>query len=533
MPDPRTLADPRELRLVLGGVLALVAGACAVPPGSKAGDTDSDATDTADTDDSGAVGDSGAVSDSGDSGTVGDSGDSGAVGDSGDSGAIGDSGDSGDSGAGGDSGDSAAACADDLDAFPDSTDTGLLNTVSWGPQDAIAASGCDWPPGNAYVGATCTSGRWDPLAGLTTTVALPNLLLVQGYPWGTTDVVGRSGTPCADATSPTDCEAEATADPSSTVTPYGLPRLVSTSGDVLTVYDTLPELLGLLGTVDTTTEALLVHWFARGSNPSCTPSAFAARPQDRAWQVVGVLDGRDCAPITEFRVRDLVGTDGSVTFEASQLWSTSGACIGRRPPGLRPVAADACTLGEHLARHAELEHASVAAFDQIHAELTALGAPDDLLTEVRRAARDERRHARQVGRLARRYGAEPRPSVVDPTPLRTAEALALDNVTEGCVGETWGALVGLWQAERATDPAVAREMRRIAEDEVRHAALSWRIHGWLLPRLPAEARRRVAEAARRAAEETRGTAEGCELLGLPDASTADRLQASLRDALAA
>jgi hypothetical protein len=66
-----------------------------------------------------------------------------------------------------------------------------------------------------------------------------------------------------------------------------------------------------------------------------------------------------------------------------------------------------------------------------------------------------------------------------------------ENVVEGCVGESYGALVAMWQAERARDPAVSSAMRRIARDEARHAALSWALLRWGAARLTAPSRRKL------------------------------------------
>jgi hypothetical protein len=79
--------------------------------------------------------------------------------------------------------------------------------------------------------------------------------------------------------------------------------------------------------------------------------------------------------------------------------------------------------------------------------------------------------------------------------------VAVENVVEGCVRETFGALLASWQAQHATEPAVRTAMKRIAVDETRHAALAWAIDAWMRERLDEPARRRV-ERSRRAAART-------------------------------
>jgi hypothetical protein len=174
---------------------------------------------------------------------------------------------------------------------------------------------------------------------------------------------------------------------------------------------------------------------------------------------------------------------------------------GRRPAGLaRPRAARANSmLGGFFAGVSHLEAASAVAFQRLAEELHGLGAPAELVRAARRSAGDEVRHARVTARLARRHGAEP-PSLHIAARMRARPlaAVALENAVEGCVRETFGALVASWQAAHAGDPRIARTMARVAVDETRHAALAWAIDRWIEPRLDARSRRAVLAARRRA-----------------------------------
>jgi hypothetical protein len=100
-----------------------------------------------------------------------------------------------------------------------------------------------------------------------------------------------------------------------------------------------------------------------------------------------------------------------------------------------------------------------------------------------------------MGGLALHFGGRPVAPRVHATPPPSLEALARANAVEGCVRETFGALVGLWQATAAEDPAIRATMARICADEARHATLSWAIAAWAEARLTPDARARV-EAAR-------------------------------------
>lgn len=95
--------------------------------------------------------------------------------------------------------------------------------------------------------------------------------------------------------------------------------------------------------------------------------------------------------------------------------------------------------------------------------------------------------------LARRYGAEPTTSTVKPTPPKSLFDLAAENAVEGCVRETFGALVAQHQARAAADPAIARAMAAVAADETRHAALAWEIAAWAEAQLSPTERDRLHE----------------------------------------
>ncbi|MGH7436059.1 MAG: ferritin-like domain-containing protein, partial [Polyangiaceae bacterium] len=81
--------------------------------------------------------------------------------------------------------------------------------------------------------------------------------------------------------------------------------------------------------------------------------------------------------------------------------------------------------------------------------------------------------------FAVRYGGIPRRPRVERGPVRPLEDIATENAAEGCVRETFGALIGIWQARFAGDPQVRRAMNGVARDESRHAALSWEVARWI------------------------------------------------------
>lgn len=168
---------------------------------------------------------------------------------------------------------------------------------------------------------------------------------------------------------------------------------------------------------------------------------------------------------------------------------------GRRPEGLTlSDREDGATLGGHFAESAELEAASVDAFQRLEEELHLAGAPETLRRRARRSAADEVRHADMMTALASRFGACPRPFVVEKTDRRSLVDMAIENAIEGCVMETWAALLATFQAEHARDAEIRAAMKTIARDETRHAALAWDIAGFLDGRLSIAERERVLAA---------------------------------------
>jgi hypothetical protein len=207
---------------------------------------------------------------------------------------------------------------------------------------------------------------------------------------------------------------------------------------------------------------------------------------------------------------------------------------GRRPRGLcSATGAPTGTTGAYFASMAHLEAASVRAFRDLARWLDAFGAPPRLARAARRAARDERRHARAAARIARRFGSTPPRVRVRRLPPPSLLDLLEDGVVEGCVGETFGALVLAWQAEHAADPRVRRTMRALARDEARHAALAWEVWAWGAGRLGPRRRARLREALDHALAALERTAPAPvpsavqQIAGVPPPDAARRLSRAL------
>jgi len=238
----------------------------------------------------------------------------------------------------------------------------------------------------------------------------------------------------------------------------------------------------------------------------------------------------DCIPLCEqvssfmppfLKSCELVTVDGGGLAVRSTF--TPG-CGGRRPEGLAAPASSGAgdSLGTWLAANAHLEAASIEAFEILAMELGAHRAPPALIRAARAATADERRHANAIGHLAASRGAVPPAVSVSRAPVRDIEAVSRENAVEGCVRETYAALLAYGQAQTATDFAIRSAMAGIARDETRHAALAWAVDDWSQTLLAPAARRRIRAARREAIEA---------LLDAPLAglSPSDRAQAGLPD----
>lgn len=218
--------------------------------------------------------------------------------------------------------------------------------------------------------------------------------------------------------------------------------------------------------------------------------------------LIGVAPAPGCSnDAKSYRVNFSLDVDGNESEESrTQIWEGSTACEGRIPDALsrmqlQDVLRDSSTSeGAYFARMAYFEAAAVHAFATLLDELAAHDLPAELRRDLERARQDEVRHARMMTTLARRHGHEPEVPTLAPCAPRSLEAIALENAVEGCVRETYGAVVGLYQARHAQRASVRKAMRALAEDELFHADLSWRLGAWLEAQLDDDARARVRHA---------------------------------------
>ena len=145
-------------------------------------------------------------------------------------------------------------------------------------------------------------------------------------------------------------------------------------------------------------------------------------------------------------------------------------------------------LGNEWTRIGLMEHASIAAFARFNLQLLSLGAPAHLVEACNQAIVDETLHTQLAFGLASRYTGSP----VGPGPLEMNhalsedgfEAIVLNTVLEGCIGETVAAMEAREALVSTSNHAVRGVLEQIAHDEARHAELAWQFVQWAVAQHP-------------------------------------------------
>jgi hypothetical protein len=169
-------------------------------------------------------------------------------------------------------------------------------------------------------------------------------------------------------------------------------------------------------------------------------------------------------------------------------------CTGRLTEGHDAPETKGGSSAHRFAAMAYLEAVSVQAFTRLERELRAHGATAKLVRDARCAAGDERRHTTIMSTLARRRGVVPQmPSASNDSTIRPLFEVALENAVEGCVRETYGAVMGLVEAKTGADEETRRALQAVAADECEHAELAWAVHDWAMSRLAPAQREQIRE----------------------------------------
>jgi hypothetical protein len=220
---------------------------------------------------------------------------------------------------------------------------------------------------------------------------------------------------------------------------------------------------------------------------ACETVCASVYSNPRGWEGVDV---RSCT-LTLPDNPDGSGEPGQVVCEGVAI---EYYCEGRRPLGHVEGGDERCPdpLGRSLAAMAYLEAASVLAFEQLAAQLQAWHAPPELIARCRAAALDEQAHARWLAALAVQRGASvPTPKLERGDLPADRFTVAMHNAVEGCVHESFSALLAACYSRAADSRVLRRVFARLAVDEARHGQLAWDLHEWLRGQLSADAAAQV------------------------------------------
>lgn len=364
--------------------------------------------------------------------------------------------------------------------------------------------GCGGVDRDQFTTNAC-NGKND-LDGLTATPPVDYMELRQTDSFGDppmTNVIAKQGAACANASGTTcsDTLAALMVSGGWTITSSGFGgietttrTLVFTRGDEVGVVASLDDLKKFLAPIDNPRDAIfLIDNELSGHRVICEENNAAA--VDDGFNIL-TTSGDTCGEGTHLDEHVVhVSSTGEITVKETVVIQEgdSGCVIGRRPEGLiatNPPRGARC-MGAYFAEASQLEAASVFAFERLEEELRTYRAPRTLVRDARRARNDEVRHARMTRRLAKKNGGVPVAARVRRMSGRPWMEFVKENAVEGCIRETFGALVATYQAQHATDEQIQRAMAVIASDETRHASLAWRVAKWAEARLSAEERAEV------------------------------------------
>jgi tRNA isopentenyl-2-thiomethyl-A-37 hydroxylase MiaE len=347
----------------------------------------------------------------------------------------------------------------------------------------------------------CLDGQGpDRYAAFTLPADVDGAVFIAGAGSGPTSRANQTiGTPCKTATDNAACESQVAAlSADKTISGWTFDRGYDFSSDFAVVtrgsrvqrITKLEELRALVAPIDSLPKAMAMARFS-DYYITCTPGN--ART-DADGYVLKSVSGGCSSPVVETLYK--VFRDGRVVEIASTTLRAgeSGCVEGRRPAGMPNTCSDSWlqSTAEHLREVESMETAAIWAFEDLHAQLMQVGAPADLLRRIASARQDEIKHARIMQRILRKRGIAAKAVA---RPARVAQSLlelATHNATEGCVRETYGALVATHQATYAGNRELRAAFRTIAAEETTHAQLSIDLAAWFNTQLSAHERDQVA-----------------------------------------
>lgn len=265
--------------------------------------------------------------------------------------------------------------------------------------------------------------------------------------------------------------------------------------------------------VDLTAQAVLSYqstYSATSYNDlSCPELCWTEVREAYSWEVIStddctlsfVISEEIDASAADYDPQEVVG---SVACSGRM---TEYFCMGRRPLGHKELCTNALrtrsnkdsTSGSsnqnYFVQCAHLEAASVDAFVELAHCLRTANAPQNLIDRSVQAAKEEVHHAVLFARLA---GIQEIPTCEKQRKKKSIFEMALHNAVEGCIYESWAALMAHHHKKHCSDPRLRSVYKVLAQDETKHAQLSWDLHDWFLSQLSKQECAHVLDAQKRA-----------------------------------
>ena len=191
---------------------------------------------------------------------------------------------------------------------------------------------------------------------------------------------------------------------------------------------------------------------------------------------------------------------------------------GRQPHTYNELLIDGDGVGSYFAQLAYMKAQSVFAFIELASNLRHFQAPVTFIERCDIAAKNQLLHTKLMQELAEIEGFFIPPVRYSST-TNNIFSVAMHNAVEGCVYETWSALIANWQSTHlAADPELQTVYEQIGQDEARHSQLAWDVHAWFLKKLTKRQQKMLHKEQTKAVAElllSEGRISTIEGLGLP------------------
>ena len=179
-----------------------------------------------------------------------------------------------------------------------------------------------------------------------------------------------------------------------------------------------------------------------------------------------------------------MNTDGTYAiscgyYAACIVEGRGSACIEKETAGTGDN-----NIGAWFARAHHAEKGSVFAFEQLRRDLIKLEAPSTLIAKIEDAIREEAEHTSMMKDFAIANKGKIMDLIFDGfLDTRSVWDIAVENLLEGCINESYAALQAFYQSRHAESEQIQGLFATIARDECKHAEIAREVHHFLLPLL--------------------------------------------------